>query len=125
MAKMFYTETREGEFIFKQGEQAASFFIVQAGEVEILINKELRKTLQAGEGFGELALLFNAPRSASVKTKTMTYCWAIDRGTFKEAVQEIITKEYSENRRFIESISFFGRAKQFQCEINFTFEQNT
>lgn len=109
---MFYTETKEGEFIFQQGDQAASFFIVQTGEVEILINNELRKTLQAGDGFGELALLFNAPRSASVRATKMTYCWAIDRVTFKQAVQEIITKEYSENRKFIEGISLFGKAFQ-------------
>ena len=47
----------------------------------------------------ELALLYNAPRSASVKCFEQCSLWGIDRNTFRRAVEEMITKEYEENRK--------------------------
>jgi CRP-like cAMP-binding protein len=53
-------------------------------------------------GFGELALLFNAPRSASIRAETPCFLWYIDRRTFKDAVEEIISSTYNENKAFID-----------------------
>lgn len=61
-----------------------------------------------------MALLYGAPRSASVKTKDgisvyyiETFFWCIDRATFRAAVEELVQKEYDDNRKFIDSIKFF------------------
>lgn len=54
------------------------------------INGEIKKTLQMGEAFGELALLYGAPRSASVKADGICGLWSIDRVTFRKAVEEIV-----------------------------------
>jgi len=40
------------------------------------------KEYQPGEGFGELALLYNAPRTASIKALETSYLWALNRITF-------------------------------------------
>ncbi len=42
--------------------------------------------MKAGDPFGELALLYGAPRTASVKAKGVCGFWGIDRLTFKNAV---------------------------------------
>ena len=62
----------------------------------------------SNEGFGELALLYNAPRSASVKSLESCFMWGIDRKTFRRGVEEIIIKEYQENRKFIDAVRFFS-----------------
>lgn len=85
--------------------------MAEKGECEIIINNKLVRTLQSGQGFGELALLYGAPRSASVRCKQQ-FCgfWAIDRNTFRKAVEEIVNREFEENRKFIYETKFFRNA---------------
>jgi len=72
------------------------------------VNDEVKKTLQKGEGFGELALLYNAPRSASVKTLEKCGMWTIDRVTFRKAFEEMVRKQVAENRSFMDNVAFFS-----------------
>jgi cAMP-dependent protein kinase regulator len=46
------------------------------------------KIYEPGEAFGELALLYNAPRAASIKAKTDCLLWALDRNTFNHIVKD-------------------------------------
>ena len=62
----------------------------------------------ADGGFGELALLFNAPRSASIKAETTCFLWYIDRMTFKSAVEDIISSSYNENKAFIDKSQYLS-----------------
>ena len=73
----------------------------------MLVNNKVKRDLKPGDGFGELALLYNAPRSASVRAIDNCNLWGIDRNNFRKAVEEMITKEYEENRKFMEVVRFF------------------
>ncbi|KAL4498348.1 hypothetical protein ABPG72_013154 [Tetrahymena utriculariae] len=106
IGKMFYCENSE-EYIFKQGDAASTYFIIEKGECFIEINGEVKKKLNMGDAFGELALLYGAPRSASVKADGVCGLWGIDRSTFRKAVEEIVRTEFEENRNFIEKVKFF------------------
>jgi cGMP-dependent protein kinase len=105
---MFYCKIAAGQYVFKQGDNASSYFILEKGALEVSINDKVVKNLKSGDGFGELALLYSAPRSASIKATENCTFWAIDRNTFKKAIGEMITKEYDENRKFIEAVKFFS-----------------
>lgn len=48
----------------------------------------LLKTYQPGEGFGELALLYNVPRAATITAKESSTVWKLDRDTFNNIVKE-------------------------------------
>ena len=69
--------------MFKQGDKASTYFILDKGEIEIYIDGIKKKTLGLGTSFGELALLFNAPRSASVKCLGDCGFWGLNSSTFK------------------------------------------
>jgi CRP-like cAMP-binding protein len=67
-----------------------------------------KRVLKRGDNFGELAILYNSPRSASIKALVKTYLWGLDRDTFSIIVGEAIIKQYNFTRRFIETVPSFG-----------------
>lgn len=91
---MFYCTTQDGEFIFKQGDKASLFFIIERGQCQVIINNEIKKTLYVKEQFGELALMYSAPRSASVRANGMCGFWVLERSKFRKAVEDIQIKAY-------------------------------
>jgi cAMP-dependent protein kinase regulator len=74
--------------IITEGDQGDEFYILVDGECEVHkkiegVNKNLGFTLKAGAYFGELALLFDQPRAATIKTKTNVKTVYLDRRSFK------------------------------------------
>lgn len=47
-----------------------NFFILVHGKLVVLINDEVKKFIYTGEGFGELALIHDTYRTATIKTVT-------------------------------------------------------
>jgi len=76
-----------GETIFEQGDYGDRLYIVRTGEVEVIQNGERVATLGAGESFGEIALVRNAPRTASIRAIKPTDLTAISRGSFKRLME--------------------------------------
>lgn len=57
-----------------------------------------------GEGFGELALLYNAPRAASITSKTEYIVWKLDRDTFNHIVKDAAAKKREKYDNFLQSV---------------------
>ncbi|CAD8075753.1 unnamed protein product [Paramecium primaurelia] len=106
--KMFYCTIKAGEYVFEQGNQASAYFVIERGQVQIIINENPIRVLQQGDQFGEIALLYNATRSASTKALTNCGFWSLERATFRKTIEEITLKEYDENRKFIDQVNFFS-----------------
>jgi len=84
---------QEGEIIFKEGSPADKFYIVLEGSVEVWKDyNDLRKDLLAVHGrghlFGEMALIDELPRSATLVTKEFTRLAYIDQPNFQQIFQE-------------------------------------
>jgi glucose-6-phosphate 1-dehydrogenase len=78
-----------GEFIIRKGEEGDKMYLISKGEVEVL-NAEGRAVAELKEGnfFGELSLLFSAPRNASVRARTACDCYILSRDDFNNALKE-------------------------------------
>lgn len=63
------------------------------------------KVYQPGEGFGELALLYNAPRAATITAKTDYIIWRLDRDTFNHIVKDASAKKREKYDNFLQSVS--------------------
>ena len=78
---------RAGEVIIKEGDQAAGFFVISSGRVEVVRgvdsgNPQVLNTLGPGDFFGEMALFEGFPRNATVRAIEDTECLAMTRWDF-------------------------------------------
>lgn len=79
-------EAGEGERVIIEGEPGDRFYLIESGEVEVLEGGVHRRSQAAGESFGEIALLRDEPRTATVRAIAPTTLLALDRDRFLDAV---------------------------------------
>jgi len=72
-----------GKFVIKQGEPGDYFYVVEAGTFSYSVSGVTVGTGIRGSSFGELALMYDALRAASVQANTDAQLWALDQVTFK------------------------------------------
>jgi Cyclic nucleotide-binding domain len=72
-----------GQPIVQFGDTGTDFYVIDSGTVEIV---EYGRRQGPGEGFGEIALLRDVPRTATVRACTETRLWLVKRSTFLAAV---------------------------------------
>lgn len=104
------------QVVFKQNQPGNNFFILASGMLEVLVNDTRINTITEGQGFGELALMHDTPRTATVRTLTPATLWGLDRKTFKKIIEDLNAMNYEENKVFIESVSVFAILKPVQIE---------
>lgn len=75
-----------GEEIFRQGDVGDRYYVVAEGEVEIVVDGRVARVTEPGGYFGEIALLRDVPRTATVRAKTDVVLEALDRDDFIAAV---------------------------------------
>lgn len=77
-------EYKPSSIVINEGESADKLYIVEIGSLDVIINGQYIRTIQASDMFGELALLYSAPRSASVVSKTNCILWTLKIDAFKK-----------------------------------------
>lgn len=88
LAASFHRRTYPSRaIIFHQGEPGTALYIIVAGKVRVFISSETGREMTVdilgqGEVFGEMALLGNQPRSASIMAMTATQVLSLDREAF-------------------------------------------
>ncbi len=73
-----------GETIFEEGEVGDRLYVIRRGRVEVLRDGVCLNQLGAGEYFGEMALLANQPRNATVRALEPTDVLAVAKGDFSK-----------------------------------------
>jgi len=82
------TSFAAGQYVFKAGDKGEAMYVIIEGEVEILDGSTLLEAAGPGSIVGELALIDDAPRSASVVAKTDCRLVTVDRRRFEYMVTE-------------------------------------
>jgi len=82
----------DGEVIVRQGDAADCMFVVQSGEVDVLVTRDEKeiqlRRLGKGEVIGEISLFDREVRSATVRAHGRARLLTIDRDTFMSRVHE-------------------------------------
>ena len=79
-------QAADGEVIFRQGDPADDMFLIGSGDFEVIIDGESVRMLHSGDHFGEIALLFNSPRTGTVRCLQAGRLWRLSRDDFLRAV---------------------------------------
>jgi MFS family permease len=75
-----------GEVVFHEGDTGDRFFIIERGSVEVVTAGEIVNILGPSDSFGEIALLHDVPRMATIRAIDDVTLQALDRDTFIPAV---------------------------------------
>jgi CRP-like cAMP-binding protein len=122
---MFERKVTAGDYVIRQGDDGDNFYVIETGVFDVFKRNALsdpepgqRVLTYDGRGsFGELALMYNQPRAASVVAVTDGVLWAMDRQSFRRTVLR------SAHRKRQVRVSFLKPARLLteQTDIRTTF----
>ena len=108
-----------GEEVIKQGGVGDYFYIIETGTVDVWVakfGKPSAKVAQVGAGgsFGELALMYNAPRAAPVVANADCILWALDRITFRRILMDSTSKKRRMYESFLEEVPLLKSLEAYE-----------
>ena len=81
-------EVEAGRELTREGETGQEFFVIVEGEIDVTIKGKRRASRGEGEFVGEIALLENIPRTATVTAKTPLRLFVLTRQDFRRLVDQ-------------------------------------
>uniref|UniRef100_A0A7S3CLM3 Cyclic nucleotide-binding domain-containing protein n=1 Tax=Strombidium rassoulzadegani TaxID=1082188 RepID=A0A7S3CLM3_9SPIT len=106
------------EFIITEGEPGEVLYIVENGELKCtkVIDgaEKFLKDYKAGDVFGELALLYNAPRAATIQAVSDAHLWVLDRNTFNNIVKEASQNKRQKYEQFLSTVTILKSMDHYE-----------
>jgi MFS family permease len=81
-------DVEAGTPVFRQGERGDRFYVIREGEVEVAVDGARARILGAGDFFGEIALVRDTPRTATVRALGAIRLSALERDTFMSTLAQ-------------------------------------
>ncbi|XP_055619326.1 cAMP-dependent protein kinase type II regulatory subunit isoform X3 [Toxorhynchites rutilus septentrionalis] len=99
---MFEKIAKSKDYIIKQGDDGDNFYVIESGVYKAYVGEDQKHihTYDNSGSFGELALLYNMPRAATIQAETDGQLWAMDRQTFRR----ILLKSAFRKRKMYEAL---------------------
>ncbi|XP_044930601.1 cGMP-dependent protein kinase 2 isoform X2 [Mustela nigripes] len=102
---MYGRNYQQGSYIIKQGEPGNHIFVLAEGRLEVFQGEKFLSSIPMWTTFGELAILYNCTRTASVKAITNVKTWALDREVFQNIMRRTAQARDEQYRTFLRSVS--------------------
>ncbi|XP_072845414.1 cAMP-dependent protein kinase type II-alpha regulatory subunit [Pogona vitticeps] len=105
---MFERRVQPQEHVIDQGDDGDNFYVIERGLYDIFVTRD-GQTRCVGRydnhgSFGELALMYNTPRAATIVATTEGALWGLDRVTFRRIIVKNNAKKRKTYELFIESV---------------------
>ena len=113
---------KKDEAVIKQGEDGEVLYLLETGKLDCFkkFNKDEKDTFLKnylpGEAFGELALLYNAPRAATIIATEDSKMWSLDRATFNNIVKDASMRRREMYEKFLKQVEILKSIDSY--EIN-------
>lgn len=119
----FYRPVQEGDIIIQQGADGDFFYLVDSGVFDIFVQRRVdvpaERVMQAfpGMGFGELALMYNVPRAATVRSAQLGGLWCLDRESFQMMLVTAENSKKSEYDGFLANVPLLSELTHYERSI--------
>ena len=101
-------KVQQDQQVIKEGDKGDLLYVVEEGKLDCfkLIEGEQKKIkeYEPGEAFGELALLYNAPRAATITATQDCLLWQLDRSTFNHIVKDAAQTKRNKYEDFLQTV---------------------
>jgi len=77
----------EGETVIQEGSGGAAFFVIESGEATVVIRGKKRATLEADDFFGEIAMIDEGTRMATITASSELVCYGLTYWDFRPLVE--------------------------------------
>lgn len=104
---MYSVEYAAGSLIIKEGDIGSMLYIMEDGRVEVSKEGKVISHMSPGKVFGELAVLYNCKRTATIKAATGCKLYAIDRKCFQTIMMRTGLIRQAEYTNFLKSVPTF------------------
>lgn len=99
------SEASAGSAIIRQGAPGDDFYVLEKGTVDVYEGDSLKATLYSGKSFGEIALLYGCPRTATLRTRYYCKLWSISRSAFQGITRQFKERQMEANIKFLNKVS--------------------
>lgn len=112
-----------GENVITQGEDGYELFVVESGTLSCYrqfpnqSQATFLKKYEAGDAFGELALLYNAPRAATITADTECVLWVLDRETFNHIVKDASRNRREKYEQFLANVKILESMETYERSV--------
>lgn len=100
---------KKGDVVIQQGDEGDYYYVVESGTFDCFLEQSdgpaIKATSYGPNGsFGELALMYNAPRAATIVATSDAVLWALDRITFRSILMDSTAKKRRMYEQFLAEV---------------------
>ncbi|KAI9577962.1 cGMP-dependent protein kinase, isozyme 1 isoform X1 [Glossina fuscipes] len=101
---MYSLTINEGQFVIREGDVGAHLYVSAEGEFEVEKNGKILGIMGPGKAFGELAILYNCTRTASIRVLSNARVWVLDRRVFQQIMMRTGMQRIENSVNFLKSV---------------------
>ena len=116
---MFLVHHKTSDVIIQQGADGDNFYVVDKGTVDVYVRIQDGTELKVldyseGDSFGELAIMYNAPRAATCKATSDVRLWALDRKDFKVILMKTTISKRNVYKGFLQQVPILAQLTEYE-----------
>lgn len=113
---MAMTTVQAGDAVIAQGTPGNCFYVLESGNCDIIVDNVLVGKYSNGDAFGELALLYNCPRAATIRATTGCILWSVERTTFRKIMATAASTTQLSRVNFLKNVELLQRLSDHQLQ---------
>lgn len=93
-----------GAYVIKEGDQGSHLYVSAEGDYEVIKDGKVLGQLGIGKAFGELAILYNCRRTASIRAISNGEVWLLDRIVFQKIMMSTGKQRLADQVKFLKAV---------------------